>query len=93
MADESARDESNPQGPGAATAGGVRDRETHLAWCKQRALAYVDAGELLNAVTSMGADLEKHPETKANNAVLFAGMIRANNGDIEGVRRWIEGWR
>lgn len=39
-------------------------REEHLQWCKERALEYVRRGEINNAITSMGSDLSKHPETK-----------------------------
>ena len=34
-------------------------RAEHLAWCKKRALEYVDAGDLLQAYTSMASDLGK----------------------------------
>ena len=39
-------------------------REEHLMWCKQRALAYVNAGNINEAFHSMASDLQKHPETK-----------------------------
>ena len=68
-------------------------RDEHLAWCKQRALEYLDAGDLLNAVTSMGSDLDKHPETGVNSYMLFLGALRAQDGDVRGVRAWIEGFR
>jgi hypothetical protein len=32
-------------------------RDEHLAWCKRRALGYVDAGDLTHAVASMASDL------------------------------------
>ena len=35
----------------------MRTREQHIAWAKERALEYVDAGDLANAVASMGSDL------------------------------------
>jgi hypothetical protein len=69
-------------------------REEHLAWCKQRALEYVDRGELLNAVTSMLNDLGKHPETALTPPFLtLAGAMSARNGDVWGVRHWIEGFQ
>ena len=49
-------------------------RAEHLAWCKKRALEYVDAGDLTNAFASMGSDLEKHPET-AKHAGIELGMM------------------
>lgn len=69
-------------------------RDEHLAWCKERALKYVDAADLLNAVASMGSDLMKHSETREQEPLMMmAGMMRAAEGDIAGVRRWIEGFR
>ena len=46
-------------------------RAEHLAWCKRRAMEYVDAGDLSNAVASMGSDLSKHPETRANDILMM----------------------
>lgn len=68
-------------------------RDEHLAWAKQRALEYVDAGELVNAVASMGSDLDKHPELGCNPYLLMAGGLDAEKGDPRAVRRWIEGFR
>lgn len=39
-------------------------REEHVKWCKDRAMDYVKHGDLLNAVTSMMSDMDKHPDTK-----------------------------
>jgi hypothetical protein len=73
----------------------MRTREEHLTWCTQRALEYVDAGELVNAVMSMGSDLRHHPETTmpepAATLLLLGGMY-AERGDAAAVRRWIEGF-
>jgi hypothetical protein len=70
-------------------------RAEHLAWCKERALEYVDAGDLPNAVASMTSDLGKHPETQRDRRhyefLLGVGMIDAMMGDAPAVRRWIEG--
>lgn len=72
-------------------------RDEHLAWAKQRALEYVDAGDLVNAVASMGSDLDKHPETKLDGAkmgtLMYVAMFRITEGDVQGVREWIEGFR
>jgi hypothetical protein len=38
-------------------------RAEHLQWCKDRALEYVDAGDLNGAIASMTSDLRKHKET------------------------------
>jgi hypothetical protein len=72
----------------------MKTREEHLQWCKDRALEYLDAGDIVDAITSMASDLDKHPETKPGNAALLAlGMMHAINYDLAGARRWIEGWR
>jgi hypothetical protein len=70
-------------------------RDEHLAWCKTRALEYLDRGELANAVASMGSDLTKHPDTNnpAHNGLLMLGMMYVVDNDIAAVRRWIEGFR
>ena len=68
-------------------------REEHLAWCKQQALEYVDAGDLEQAVASMGSDLGKHPELGCNPYLLMQGALSAGAGYVEEVRRWIEGFR
>jgi hypothetical protein len=39
------------------------DRAEHLTWCKSRALAYVDLGELDAALASFVSDLRKHDDT------------------------------
>jgi hypothetical protein len=68
-------------------------RDEHLAWCKQRALAYVDAGDLGNAVASMASDMNKDDTQAIHPALFTLGIMCARQGDTEGVRRWIEGFR
>ena len=68
-------------------------RDEHLAWAKKRALEYLDKGDVVNAITSMGSDLEQHPELRPNHALLMVGMLYARDYDWEGARRWIEGFR
>jgi hypothetical protein len=73
----------------------MRTREEHLTWCKQRALEYVDVGELVNAVTSMGSDLRHHPETTMPEpaaTLLLLGWMYAERGNAAAVRHWIEGF-
>ena len=72
-------------------------RQEHLQWCKDRAMEYVKEGDLLQAVTSMMSDLNKHPET-ADKTGSILGMLgimacqQAQDGDREGVVRYIEGF-
>lgn len=74
---------------------GDMTRDEHLAMAKQRALAYVEEGDLLEAVTSMGSDLSKHPDFRGETysmLVLAALFFEVPKGP-EAVRRWIEGFR
>jgi len=46
------------------------NRAEHLAWCKQRALAYLDTDDdYVNAFNSMASDLQKHAETAGHAGV------------------------
>jgi hypothetical protein len=71
----------------------MRSRSEHLQWCKDRALEYWRAGDLTNAIMSMGADLEKHDETHCDPYMLMLGGMYATSRDSDGVKRWIEGFR
>lgn len=72
-------------------------RAEHMALCKRRALEYVDAGQLDNALASMLSDLSKHRETAdlANRSVLAwkAGLLACVMKDAAGVRAFIEEFR
>ncbi len=70
------------------------DRNDHLQWCKDRALQYVDAGDLPQAYASMGSDLGKHPET-ANHSAIALGMLFIMNGNLstpEAMCKFINGF-
>ena len=62
----------------------------YVAWCKQRALEYVDLGDLVQVVTSMISDMSNHPESDkpALNMLMFSGMMEAQRG-TDAVRKWI----
>lgn len=69
-------------------------RSEHLAWCKQRALEYVEAGDLQSAMASMSSDLNKHPET-SNHAGTTPGLMLMISGHLstqDEMRRHIEGF-
>lgn len=69
------------------------NRDEHLAWAKQRALEYLDAGELTNAFASMGSDLSKHPELAEIGRVMCqVGVIYVLNRNARELRHWIEGF-
>lgn len=46
-------------------------RAEHLSWSKQRALQYVDAGDLSQAFASMGSDLE----TEGHSGIRLGAML------------------
>jgi hypothetical protein len=68
-------------------------RDEHLQWAKARALAYLDRGELQNAITSMLSDLSKN-EDLAKSAQLLGGLglMIAMGDDVEEARRFIQGF-
>lgn len=69
-------------------------RDEHLAWCKQRALAYCDIGEVNQAFASMASDLGKHPDT-ANHSGAQLGMMMLMGGHLstpQKMREFIEGF-
>jgi hypothetical protein len=72
----------------------VRTRAEHLAWCKERALEYVDANQLQEAVTSMLSDLTKHPDTEKSGGGPFVllGIAALMANDPHEVRRFITGF-
>ena len=57
------------------------NRDEHLAWCKQRALEYVDAGDCQQAFTSIASDLGKHPETEGHLGIQL-GMAQLMAGGL-----------
>jgi hypothetical protein len=69
-------------------------RIEHLAWCKQRALEYLDRGDLTNALSSMMSDMRKHPENAGaiQGMLPMVGMLAVQQHDREGLRYWIEGF-
>lgn len=68
-------------------------RAEHLAWCKTRALQYVDEGDLNNAFASLVSDLGKHEETRGHGAIEL-GLILLMAGQLvspAAMRDFIEG--
>lgn len=69
-------------------------RSEHLAWAKQRALEYVDAGDLRSAVALMGSDLQKH-DGFSREMIQFSmtdAMLFQIKRSPEAVRAWINGF-
>jgi len=71
------------------------NRAEHLAWAKARAIVYADAGQLGDALASIGSDLRKHPETRDHAGVeLMAMLMFAGHLDTpREVRKFIEGFQ
>lgn len=72
----------------------ARTRAEHLAWSKERALAYVDRGDMNGAFTSMASDLSHHPETDGHDG-LQLGMMLLMTGHLSTaskMREFIEGF-
>jgi hypothetical protein len=72
----------------------MTSRADHLAWCKTRALQYVDAGQLVDAFSSMASDLSKHEETDGHSGI-HLGLQLMMIGDLDTpdkMRRFIEGF-
>ena len=59
----------------------METREQHLEWCKTRANELVDAGDILQAYTSMASDLGKHPETEGHIGIEL-GMLEMMSGRL-----------
>jgi hypothetical protein len=71
-------------------------RDVHLAWAKQRALAYLPT-DPAQAAASMLSDLSKHPDLlKVFNDLLadpdFGPFLSRCCRQPEDVRKWIEGF-
>ena len=70
------------------------NRDEHLAWCKKRALEYLDRGDDQQAFTSMLSDLTKHEDT-AKHIGIELGMTMMMVGFLntsDSMRRWIVGF-
>lgn len=70
------------------------DRGEHLAWCKKRALEYVDRGDVKNAWASFVSDMGKHPDTSDHSALKLGYMLylSGNLNEPAEMRRFIEGF-
>ena len=72
----------------------ISTRKGHLSWCKQRALEYVEEGDVQGAWGSMVSDLGKHDETK-DHAAIELGTMLMTSGNLslkEEMKKFIEGF-
>lgn len=72
-------------------------RAEYLQWAKDRALAYVDKGELSEAMTSMLSAMNKREDTKFKSGstlgvLIHLGIMHIQNNDTRKMRRWVEGF-
>ena len=70
------------------------DRAEHLAWCKLRALAYLDTNDTQQAFASMASDLNKHPETQDHSGMELGIMLQMGRhlSSVPKMRDFIEGF-
>lgn len=72
----------------------VSERSDHIAWCRGRALEYLDKRQGDMALASFVSDMGKL--AAAANALqpitLAEGQRAALTGDLDALRRWIEGF-
>jgi len=67
-------------------------RAEHLAWCRQRAHAYLAIGDVQNAIQSMMSDLQKHDETRSSSNRELMALSVMMSGNLDLARRYIEGF-
>ena len=69
-------------------------RQNYVQWCKDRAMEYVTAGDLKNAVMSMLSDMKKNSETDSPilGILMIAGMDAARQNDTQAITKWIQGF-
>ena len=70
------------------------NRSEHMAWCKKRALEFIDQGDNPQAYASMTSDLGKHEETQGHAAIQL-GMMLMLSGKLDSadeMRKFIEGF-
>ena len=69
-------------------------KKEHLAYCKKRALEYVERGELPLAMASMASDMSNHPENKDHPAISMGLRLRIAGGldTKEEMREFINGF-
>lgn len=71
-------------------------RTEHLAWCRDRALFYLDQGDVINAIHSFTFDLRNHPVpvgAHTDNRLATEGIRLMQQGDITLAREFIESFQ
>jgi len=70
------------------------DRNEHLQWCKDRAMEYVERGDLENAFSSMVSDVKKHPELETHCGISLGMSLKMGSflDSKHEIVKWIEGF-
>jgi len=50
-------------------------RAEHLQWCKDRAIEYIQGGDISQGITSMMSDMRKHQETTSESCMTLCMMM------------------
>lgn len=50
-------------------------RSEHLQWCKERALKYLEEGDITGAFSSMMSDIRKHSDTDSHYGIQIGMML------------------
>lgn len=66
----------------------------HLDWCVERAMAYADRGDWVNAWASFASDVNKHDGTRhiGSHALLGMAMLSGAYDRPAAFRDFITGW-
>ena len=68
-------------------------REEHMAFCKKRALQYLDKGDVSQAIASMLSDLSSHEDTKGVGELMSGiGLMTAMNNNQDEAFKFIDGF-
>ena len=69
-------------------------REEHLQFCKDRALTYVEMGDVAQAWASFISDMSNHPETSGHSALALGSQLFFNGhlNTPDKMRRFIKGF-
>lgn len=70
------------------------DRNEHLQWCKDRAYAYLDVGNVPDACASFLSDMSKHDGTASHSAIglMFQMQMQGMLDTVADVRKFIGGF-
>jgi len=70
------------------------NRAEHLQWCKDRAIEYIENGDIQEGITSMMSDMNKHPETRSDtlNSLSLMMLTSGQLHSMHKAREFINGF-